>query len=283
MRRMQVAQRSMVGVSLIATFVAAMVLWAWCSADRSSDRVAAAPVAKLPDAEGSQVPDWPSRTASNAPQSLEAGDVRILVQPPNRPERLVCQVQHLGPLLGEDLQSLQAKLSDGVRQREAALLAKSGFEKNPTSWDMVLEARESHTMAVDKDAIEAIAAGSYVVTASNAPAPPLSVPGCEVVMVGHSKDGLPCNVTVMMPHRTYTRSARAREYMMQVVAFDDSEKAQRFNALPDQERLPLAAHLTELLRKSPRSHEEQELLRQWIGFDTQLDEQSGLVLLPVRR
>lgn len=71
--------------------------------------------------------------------------------------------------------------------------------------------------------------------------------------------------------------------MMQVVAFDDSEKAQRFNALPDQERLPLAAHLAELLRKSPRSHEEQELLRQWIGFDTQLDEQSGLVLLPVRR
>lgn len=268
---------------LIVVLVATMLMWVWYSADPSLDRVDGYPTARAPYAVGSPLQDGPSRTTGNSPASLEAGDVRVVVQPPNRPESLVCQVRHLGPLIGDDLQSMKAKLQDAVLQREASLRGKGSLETNPTSWDMVLEARESYALALDMDAIEAIAAGSYVVTASDALAPPLSVPGCEVVMVGHTKDGLPCNVTVMMPHRTYTRSARAREYMMQVVAFDDSEKAQRFNALPDQERLPLAAHLTELLRKSPRSHEEQELLRQWIGFDTQLDEQSGLVLLPVRR
>lgn len=224
--------------------------------------------------------DRPAPDASGF-DAARAGVVRIIArqetESPDAECRLLAEVQHAGPLLpGERDQLLQTL--DGVKRRREEKLA--GFHASAAdSAALLAEAMLLLEVSRDGAAIEAIAMGSYVVTLTGQEAPPLVMPGCEVMCMGIMTRGQSAAITVMMPFVDHSDLARAREYYDAVRVFDDSERARRFNALPDVERFHLAREISRIRKSVDSTDEERRFVRETIGFGTELLEQSAIVIV----
>jgi hypothetical protein len=142
--------------------------------------------------------------------------------------------------------------------------------------ELILEA------ATARAAMRALDLGSYVTTRPGDKSPPLNLPESEVIEAGSMRRGQPVAVTLVMPWRDHSELAQARQYYDAIREFDNSERARRFNALPDAERLPLAKQIAQILHKSDVTQDEWAFVQKWIGFDTRLSEFQGLVLMPAR-
>jgi hypothetical protein len=217
--------------------------------------------------------------AADAPK---AGLVRILAKQQGGTEdsegAVLAEVQHLGPLAPTERDQLVQNLQMSKRRREEKL---AGSQVSATdSAALLAEALQLLEASRDGAAIEAINNGSYVVTQAGQAAPSLVMPECEVMCMGTNAQGQSAAITVLMPWSEHTDLARAREYYNGIRAFDDSERARRFNALPDSERFRLASEVTRICRSANSTDEERSFVRETIGFSTHLHEQSAIVIVP---
>ena len=90
------------------------------------------------------------------------------------------------------------------------------------------------------------------------------------------------NLTYVFPLADDPELRSAREYYRAMAAFDESEKARRFNSLPDAERLQLAARLARILRDPHPSQADNRFLFETLGRHNTLDERTGIVTLRSR-
>jgi hypothetical protein len=67
-------------------------------------------------------------------------------------------------------------------------------------------------------------------------------------------DGIPATVTIILPWAEYERSAQARRHYDGLLAWDDSERARTFKALPDAERHELVRRIMRI-RDHPNASE----------------------------
>jgi hypothetical protein len=193
---------------------------------------------------------------------------------------VLCEVENLGPLERKDLSRLHEALVQRLQDREQKLAHSEASAQDSAA--LLAEAELLLDAATAKAAMRALDAGSYVTTRQGAETPPLTLPEAEVLLTGAMRDGSGVNVTIVMPWRDHTELAQARQYYDAVLSFDDSEKARKFNALPDAERLPLARQIDTILRKPDPKQDELRFVRQWIGFDTHFSPAQGLVFLAPR-
>lgn len=253
----------LVAISLLAVVTVFMV--PRCSWIRSDPNGSETPVVSL------AAPEDGRRLADS-----DAGTIRFVRVPVEVPEgrapsldeaTTILEMQHLGPLQGADLQmfvNLCERYLESERQE---------FEQrtiDPTdSRELLKEARMLYGVTLAEEALEAIARGSYVVTPVGE-ARSLTVPGAEVLGAGAMVNGEPANVAIIMSHEAFPRVREAREYVNAAKAFDDSEKARRFNSLPDAERAALAARIRGIWKRSSRSDADQRFLRETMGYTNRL-------------
>jgi hypothetical protein len=180
------------------------------------------------------------------------------------------------------MESMRGKMVDLRDAAERELRTRSADPSD--SGALLREASVMLQAATCHDALAALANGSYVVSYQGDEAPPLSMPESEVIaIIGHAKDGLPATVTIIIPWAVHERTAQARHYYDGVMAWDNSERARKFNALPDAERHELARRISRIENNPNASEFDKQWVRDMIGFATELNPQSAIVILPERR
>jgi hypothetical protein len=128
-----------------------------------------------------------------------------------------------------------------------------------------------------KAAVRAIELGMYVTTAVGQEAPPLSMPGMDIAQVHGASGDKVVLVTILMSLQEFPELAQAREYHEAMVAFHHSELARKFNAMPDEQRLPLARRLDAILRNPEATESDKRFVADTIGWGTKLSAEIGLV------
>lgn len=262
----------------VALIVAALTAGAWILFWPRSDAVA-------PPQERVELRPAPAEGGDDGDAS-KAGPVRILVKAVGtnpgdaNPGAVLAEIEHQGPLQGRDRESLLAALRQRLDNRQRQI--ENSNTNAQDSAALLHEAELILEAATTKAAIRALETGSYVTTLPGAKSPPLTLPESEVIGVGAMLEGKPVHVTLVMPWRDHSEMAQARQYYDAVLAFDNSERARRFNALPDAERLPLAARILRILRNPEASQAELHFVRNLIGFGSRLSEPQGLVIVPAR-
>ncbi|MCC6268876.1 MAG: hypothetical protein IT300_15010, partial [Dehalococcoidia bacterium] len=124
----------------------------------------------------------------------------------------------------------------------------------------------------------AIESGSYITTDVGADAPSLLMDGAEVAAVPSEVGGRDVVVTILMPYDEYGNLARAREYYDALHSFSESEKARKFNELPDDVRLPLAERLRAIMNNQRATDTDRKFLYDQIGF-ARLTERNSLAII----
>jgi hypothetical protein len=197
-------------------------------------------------------------------------------------EKVLASVVHRGELRGSDYESMRGKLMDIRDRAERELRMRTADPADSAA--LLQEAEVMMRAAKCHDALDALANGSYVVSYKGDETPPLTMPESEVIrIIGHSKDGILATVTIIIPWARHDRTAQSRHYYDGVLAWDNSERARKFNSLPDAERLDLARRISRI-RNNPNATEfEKQWVRDTIGFATELNPQSAIVILPERR
>ncbi len=180
---------------------------------------------------------------------------------------VLVDVAHLGPLAESEVAALMSSC-ERYRELRRRQFAERDVEATD-SGDLLREAEMHYESALADCAIEAVANGSYVVLAQSEPAP-LTLPGAEVLTTGTMRNGEAVNVCIVVTHDAYPRVREAKNYVGDMLYFDDSEKARRFNALPDDDRSALAARVRELRSKRNKTKVDREFLRATIGLRTRL-------------
>lgn len=135
-------------------------------------------------------------------------------------------------------------------------------------------------METAKSAIAALKAGSYTVTEDGAASPSLTLPACEVVMMGAFRGGRTCVATIIMPWKAHRDLAAAREFRTAMQKFDDTEKARAFNALDDGQRDLLAACIRGILSSANPSQEDMHFVDRTLDFYTKLQAGSSIAIVP---
>lgn len=192
-------------------------------------------------------------------------------------DRLVARVHNAGPLSAEERRDVHVKLDQLIGMAESELANRPVHSLDSAA--MVKEASTVLSLGSLRSAKQALEAGSYLVTLAGEESPPLTMPESEVILLTHGFRGKPANLTIMMPWAHYKEAADARSYYDSVVRWDDSEKARRFNSLPDEQRVALAAELDAIRKKAQRTPEDQQRLVEWLGWDGELILGSASVVL----
>ncbi|MFN8825587.1 MAG: hypothetical protein ACK501_11510 [Planctomycetota bacterium] len=240
----------------------------------------------LPEVDASRASHQNS-TASDPVISGEAEIVRILARHgadgselPR--ETVLSSVVHRGALSGPDLESLQDKLKV-MRDMADQSLRDSRADASDSS-AILAEAKSMLRSATRQDALHALDQGTYIVSFAGDATPPLTLPESEVIRVlGHGKDGVPATITIIIPWASHPRTAEARSYFDSVLSWDDSEKARKFNELPDVQRHELAQRIARIMENPQSTDEERRFVRETIGFATNLQRASAIVIVPDRR
>ncbi|MCK5940791.1 MAG: hypothetical protein KAI24_02380, partial [Planctomycetes bacterium] len=188
----------------------------------------------------------------------EAGIVRILVREQvaaaaDGEGRLVAELQHVGPLSNERIDAFVGSFHK-EQQRYEFLLANR--EVDAADAAALLKEADLLLMAARFAASEqALLQGDYVVTDASTPVP-MQLPGAEVVQIATSREGADVTLSIVMPLQRYPRLADALSYRKAIHEFQDSERARRFNALPDAERSALARRIA-AIQANPEATDEQ--------------------------
>lgn len=236
-----------------------------------------------PTSERPVAPSPESRFAAEQP-----GTVRIVtrVTPPDvRPsapvdvrERPVGEFNHIGPLAPAAVHAF----ADSFRAEQAAcnrrLLARSARTSGGSDTDLLAEAETLLAMERFAASATAIESGSYITTDVGADAPSLLMDGAEVAAVPSEVGGRDVVVTILMPYDEYGNLARAREYYDALHSFSESEKARKFNELPDDVRLPLAERLRAIMNNQRATDTDRKFLYDQIGF-ARLTERNSLAII----
>ena len=231
-----------------------------------------------------------SRTSDNAAEPVRSDEgeiVRIMAlhhaDGSDLPrETVLSSVVHRGALSGPDLESLQDKLK--VMRDDAVQSLRDSRADASDSSAILAEAKSMLRSATRQDALHALDQGTYIVSFAGDATPPLTLPESEVIRVlGHGKDGVPATITIIIPWASHPRTAEARSYFESVLSWDDSEKARKFNELPDVQRHELAERITRIMENPQSTDEERRFVRNTIGFATNLQRASAIVIVPDRR
>lgn len=260
-------------VCLLVCVVIVCLWWSW-SADPS-------PVAIAP-------PRTPLGPASGSERSQDLaqvpGLVRIQVQSAQKNQqsvvaggrKTVVEVQNLGPLAPEALRSFCASFE---KQAEAC---RRRLESNPARTDDSAALLQEAELLLDMErflaSADALRNGRYLTSRIEDVAPALTMPGIEVAQISTWSEGKAVLLTVLMPWREYANLERARDYHSALLSFDDSERARRFNELPDGERLELCRQILAIQRNPAATDAERQFVRDTIGFTGQLMEAAGIVI-----
>jgi len=213
----------------------------------------------------------------------KAGVVRIVrkkvdaiagVSPKPEDTVAVVDVNHLGPLSSTeeaDLRNSCMRFLD-LRRREFS-------ERRTDSSDsaaLLKEATMLYELTLAEASISAIERGSCLVVDPKDPIQ-LTLPRAEVLTTGAMKGGSPVNVSIVMPYDAFPRLKDAREFLDTAQEFDDSETARKFNGLPDAERMAIVARVKSIRLKESPSREDLAFLRETLGFNTSLNDVSGIL------
>lgn len=186
---------------------------------------------------------------------------------------VVGEYTHLGPLD----ESVRNGMIANCRQQIDNYKMQLGRPRGSGSADLLCEADLLLSIARTEKEEKALLDGRYITTAPGAPAPPLGIAGAEVVSTGGMVNGKYVNLTFVFPFADDTHLRDAHAYRQAIQAFDDSERARAFNALPDSERLRLADEIASLWRKQGITPQEVAYIHELIGRDVVLHPASGTV------
>ncbi|HEB51706.1 MAG TPA: hypothetical protein ENI87_00475, partial [bacterium] len=193
--------------------------------------------------------------------AAEPGVVRILARPveaaaaeqEHDPEAesapadaVIGEYEHLGPLSPEAVASYRESLA---MQRDKILAHLGRTEVDASDSAALLREAGQLLSAYRMGAsVEALAAGSYVVTESDGERPQPIVGSVDVAWIPLTYEGRSATLSIILPLSRHPRLADARSYYLAMREFDNSERARRFNELPDEQRLPLAEKILSILR-----------------------------------
>jgi hypothetical protein len=210
---------------------------------------------------------------SQSKSMLDPGLVRIVVTEASEErleggsgggDGLLGEFQHLGPLPQELDRAYRASFAHEAQRREAMLQ-----KLDVDSADAAALFREAELLAQAaqfRASEQALERGDYVVTGRDS-APPLSLPGAEVVQIPTAYGDKPVTLTIIMPLGAYPRLSDTLSYRQAVHDFRESERARKFNALPDVERVALARRIAAIQANPDASDEDRQFVYETIGWN----------------
>jgi hypothetical protein len=214
------------------------------------------------------------------------GLVRIVLDPPANDGAepradagsldVVAEFEHIGKLSDQSLENFAAAFAQQA-QLSRARLDSAGADASDSA-ALLEEARSLLSAARFEASIAALRAGSYITTASGAETPSLALPGLEVAQVPSHVNGQRVTVTILMAEKEHPQLAAARRYYEGLQDFDDSERARRFNSLPDDHRLALVRRITSILNNPNASSDDRRWVYDQIGYTNRLDAHAGILL-----
>ncbi|MBK8100688.1 MAG: hypothetical protein IPK26_26670 [Planctomycetes bacterium] len=194
---------------------------------------------------------------ANTADWLENQDSRVAVSfVPNRPSagssgplpaEALAEVEHQGPLAGEDLEALKRSAQEYTKLR-ADVLTKFSAQVQANNPEQIAE--EANLLAILQIAIaaeDAIARGAYLTLTP--PKTLMRLPGCDLLSTSTTRDGKPINIVAVMPLERYPALRDARQYQGETNLVAAQEVAHRFNSKNDGERARLAARRQEIERR----------------------------------
>ena len=203
---------------------------------------------------------------------LEAGLVRILVSEEVTESvgaaagdtRVVAEVHHVGPLPADRIDAYGASFRKEQRRYEH-LLANRNVDA--TDADALMKEADLLLMSVRFEASEqALLRGDYIVTEAKTSVP-MRMPGAEVVQIATEREGQDVTLSIVMPLHRYPRLADTLSYRKAIHEFQDSERARRFNGLPDAQRTTLAKRITAIQANPDASDDDRRFVYETIGWN----------------
>ena len=262
-------------LAVIVAVIVAIIAWTWRA--QSAD-------VNLPQFIALAAKDQDARLADTQPGVVRIVRMLAAVEPGEEPDPTaapaIVEVNHLGPLTTDEARALQSSC-----ERYLDMCRRKFEDRNTNATDsgeLLAESMMLYDMTLAETAIEAVERGSYFVLSQSEPMQ-LTLPRAEVLSTGTRKDGQPVNISIVMPLDAYPRLREVRDYLNVSQMFDDSEKARKFNSLPDIEREALAARIREIRMKEAPTREERAFLEETLGFNTKMREGSNILYaFPVR-
>lgn len=262
--------------ALFATLAAVLLVWLLDGEQQPATASPTVPHRGNPESTGQPSP---SQSESAPMEALEAGMVRVEIHRPAAEPQLLVEIPHLGPLSQSDKQSLVGKLQF-ILERDAAKLDAAWADSNDSA-DLLRQARAHHLWVQSETAIAAIHAGSYLVVEDGKHSIPLSMEAGEISAIGHLSNSTAAVIMIIMPYERFPRLKDAKQYLEQTEDFHSSERAIRFNSLPEAERRVIAERILDIMRSRTHSKADREFLEEWGGYNFRVDPAS-LFLIPQR-
>ena len=189
-------------------------------------------------------------------------------------EVLVGEYDHLGPLDAGVRDGLVRNCEQMIREYQNEL---DRDIDSSSSEALVKQADAVVSLILWQRQVQCLMTEDYLTTARAAPTPPLYVAGAQIVSTGGFVGGEEVNLTYILPLASDPELRSAIEFRDTMTAFDASEKARRFNELPDAERTALAARLRDILKDPEASPGDRQFLVDTIGSANVLDAEAAIV------
>ena len=198
----------------------------------------------------------------------------VVDAPSEAREVLVGEYEHLGPLDVAVRDGLARNCEQQIREYQKELAR--DVDAN-SSEALVKQADAVVRLILWQRQVQCLMTEDYLTTARAAPTPPLYVAGAQIVSTGGFVGGEKVNLTYILPLASDPELRSAIEFRDTMTAFDASEKARRFNELPDAERAALAARLRAILKDPEASPGDRQFVVDTIGRANVLDAEVAIV------
>jgi hypothetical protein len=189
-------------------------------------------------------------------------------------EVLIGEYEHLGPVDAGVRDGFVRNCEQQIRKYQK-MLARD--VDSSSSEALVKQAYAVVRLILEQRQVQCLLTEDYLTTAPDAPKPPLHVAGAQIVSTGGFVGGEYVELTFILPLASDPELRSAIEYRNTMTAFDASEKARRFNELPDAERAALAARLRAILKDPEASPGDRQFVVDTIGSANVLDADVAIV------
>ena len=189
-------------------------------------------------------------------------------------EVLIGEYEHLGPVDAGVRDGFVRNCEQQIRKYQKMLARDID---SSSSEALVKQAYAVVRLILEQRQVQCLLTEDYLTTAPDAPKPPLHVAGAQIISTGGFVGGEYAELTFILPLASDPELRSAIEYRNTMTAFDASEKARRFNELPDAERAALAARLRAILKDPEASPGDRQFIVDTIGSANVLDADVAIV------